>query len=106
MMVRPSSHGRSALITGGTRGIGLGIARALVREGWELVLCGTRPESEVEATMEDLRRNASSVHYVAADIARAGDRKQVIDRVQAAIGAVNLLVNNAGRAPRMRADLL
>jgi 3-oxoacyl-[acyl-carrier protein] reductase len=106
MMDRPPSHRRSALITGGTRGIGLGIAQALAREGWELLLCGLRPESEVEPTLQDLRRDARAVHYVAADVARAGDRKRVIECVRAANGAVNVLVNNAGRAPRVRADLL
>ena len=44
---------RTALVTGGTRGIGLGIARALARDGWSLALCGMRAEGEVGGTVED-----------------------------------------------------
>jgi 3-oxoacyl-[acyl-carrier protein] reductase len=97
---------RTALITGGTRGIGLGIARTLAREGWDLALCGVRQEADVAATLDDLRATGVTVHYVAADLARPGDRLQLVERVRARHGAVNALVNNAGRAPRVRADLL
>jgi len=43
---------RTALITGGTRGIGFGIARALAREGWTLALGGMRPEADVRPVLE------------------------------------------------------
>ena len=46
----------TALITGGTRGIGLGIARALAVQGWNLALCGVRDETDVAATLDELRR--------------------------------------------------
>jgi 3-oxoacyl-[acyl-carrier protein] reductase len=97
---------RTALITGGTRGIGLGIARALARDGWNLALCGTRPEADVAAPLDELRASGVDVTYQAADIASRSDRQRLVDAVHAQYGAVEALVNNAGRAPRQRADLL
>jgi NAD(P)-dependent dehydrogenase (short-subunit alcohol dehydrogenase family) len=94
-----------ALVTGGTRGIGLGVARALSREGWSLVLGGTRPSGDVAAVLEALAA-AGPVHYIAADLASAADRRRLLDEVHERYGAVNALINNAGRAPRVRADLL
>ena len=97
---------RSALVTGGTRGIGLGIARALAREGWNLALCGVRSERDVAGVLDELRRGGISVTYHACDVAAAADRARLVDQVKAAHGTVNALVNNAGRAPRVRADVL
>lgn len=97
---------RTALVTGGTRGIGLGIARALAGDGWDLALGGVRPESEVAAVLDELRAVGGAVRYVAGDVSSVDARKRIVDETRAAFGAVNLLVNNAGRAPRLRADLL
>ena len=97
---------RTALITGGTRGIGLGVARALASDGWDLMLNGVRSESEVAATLDDLRPGGGAVHYCRGDLAQADDRARILDQVRARVGAVDALVNNAGRAPRVRADLL
>jgi len=97
---------RTALVTGGTRGIGLGIARALAREGWDLAICGLRDEADVAAPLDELRAAGVTVHYVAADLARPHDRTHLVEHVRTRYGAVNALVNNAGRAPRVRADLL
>jgi NAD(P)-dependent dehydrogenase (short-subunit alcohol dehydrogenase family) len=96
----------TALITGGTRGIGLGVARALARDGWDLAVCGVRPEAEVAPVLESLRASGGSVHYVAADLASQRDRRRLVDQVHVRLGAINALVNNAGRAPRVRADVL
>jgi 3-oxoacyl-[acyl-carrier protein] reductase len=96
----------TALITGGTRGIGLGIARVLAQHGWRLALCGVRAESDVAATLEDLRRSGVFVDYFAADLSNADERARLLDAVDARLPAVNALVNNAGRAPRVRADIL
>jgi 3-oxoacyl-[acyl-carrier protein] reductase len=96
----------TALITGGTRGIGLGIARALAQQGWNLALCGVRNETDVAATLDDLRRTDVGVSYFAADVARAADRARLLDGIRLKLPVVNALVNNAGRAPRVRADIL
>ena len=96
----------TALITGGTRGIGFGIARALATEGWNLALCGRRPDAEVAAIVEDLRRIGTGVFYHRADIANDGDRARLVGHMRERWGVVNALVNNAGRAPQVRADLL
>ena len=97
---------RTALITGGTRGIGLGIARALARDGWTLALCGVRAASEVVGTLDELRAAGAAVHYFAADVSSEADRAGLVDAVRSTCGVVAALVNNAGRAPRVRADLL
>jgi 3-oxoacyl-[acyl-carrier protein] reductase len=95
-----------ALVTGGTRGIGLGIARALADSGWDLVLTGVRPAADVGPAIEALERSGTTASYIPSDVANARDRAALIDTVQARYGALNALVNNAGRAPRVRADLL
>jgi NAD(P)-dependent dehydrogenase (short-subunit alcohol dehydrogenase family) len=95
-----------ALVTGGTRGIGLGIARALARHGWDLALSGLRPRREVEPVIRDLGASAADVIYVAADVAQAAAREELAQAVTTHFGRLNALVNNAGRAPRVRADLL
>jgi 3-oxoacyl-[acyl-carrier protein] reductase len=97
---------RTALVTGGTRGIGLGIARALAREGWDLALCGVRPESDVNDVLQELRTAGSTADYIRADLASREDRARLVEAVRGRFGAVHALVNNAGRAPRVRADLL
>jgi NAD(P)-dependent dehydrogenase (short-subunit alcohol dehydrogenase family) len=96
----------TALITGGTRGIGLGIARALARDGWSLALCGVRAERDVAAVLDELRGTAASVSYFVADISNPEDRSRLVEAVRTKYGVVHALVNNAGRAPRVRADIL
>ena len=97
---------RVALVTGGTRGIGLAIARTLAGEGWDLALGGVRPEAEVRDVLEELRGMGGAVHYCAADLASAEERARLVESVRGRFGVPNALVNNAGRAPRVRADLL
>jgi 3-oxoacyl-[acyl-carrier protein] reductase len=101
-----SGSRRAALVTGGTRGIGLGIAQALAQDGWDLTICGVRPESDVARVIDDLRRHGGAVGYVGVDLALSRDRARLIDHIRSTTGTVHALVNNAGRAPRVRADLL
>jgi len=97
---------KTALVTGGTRGIGFGIARALAEDGWTLAVAGVRPESDVHAALDTLRAFGTAVHYVRGDLADPDDRARIAADTRACLGIVNALINNAGRAPRVRADLL
>ncbi len=97
---------RVVLITGGTRGIGLGIAQCLAREGFDLALCGTRPEAEVAAVVDALRTQGPDVLYVQADVGETAARQRLDEEVKARFGRLEVLVNNAGVAPCTRADIL
>jgi 3-oxoacyl-[acyl-carrier protein] reductase len=97
---------RVALVTGGTRGIGLGIARALARDGWSLAVCGLRSRDQVDDVLRELSANGGDAEYWPADIGSANDRTQLLASVIAHYGMLHALVNNAGRAPRVRTDLL
>lgn len=97
---------RSALITGGSRGIGFGIAEQLAREHFDLVINGLRPESALQEELARLRAHGGQVVYVAADVAAEEGRALLVQRTLQAFGAPNVLVNNAGVAPNERRDLL
>ena len=97
---------RTAFVTGGSRGIGLGIAQALAADGWRLAINGMRAESDVRETLDALRAKSPAVIYVRGDISKAADRAACLEQIRTAFGHLNLLVNNAGIAPRVRADIL
>src|SRR5512134_350973 len=97
---------RVALVTGGTRGIGLGIARALAADGWRLVLTGLRDPVQVADVVAELSRPGAEVLYRVADVSDAFARGGLVEFVRARYGTIDALVNNAGRAPRVRADLI
>ena len=95
-----------ALITGGSRGIGLGIAEKLARSNFDVVISGRRPAAEVADVVEQLRACGARVLYVASDIADSADRDNLIAEVRSKFGRLDVLVNNAGVAPQVRCDLL
>ncbi|HZY80556.1 MAG TPA: 3-ketoacyl-ACP reductase [Cyclobacteriaceae bacterium] len=92
-----------ALVTGGSRGIGLGIAQHLVKAGFSVAINGVREESAVRDVLKEL--GADSI-YVRGDLASSSDRKEMIASVRKHFGRLNVLVNNAGMAPRERRDIL
>lgn len=94
------------MVTGGGRGIGLGISRALAADGWDLAIAGVRSAQEIRAVVAELEAHGGRVHYVEADIADPEHRKRLVSEVIDRLGTPSALVNNAGRAPRVRADLL
>ena len=87
--------GSVALITGGARGIGAGIARAFLGAGATVVVCG-----RTEPKAEDLPANgARRASFISCDVRRAGDVQAMIDRVRNEHGRIDVLVNNAGGTP-------
>jgi len=99
-------NGRVALVTGGSRGIGLGIARHLVAEGWRVAINGRRPDDVVAPVVEELRAAGTEVIYVRGDISDTETRRSVVERTLATFGRIDALVNNAGITSPGRLDFL
>ncbi len=98
---------RVALVTGGSRGIGFGIADALASEGWNLVINGMRDEASISESIDSLKEHGIEVRYAQGDIGTQEGRSAIFDTAREfAEGAINLLVNNAGVAPKQRLDIL
>ncbi len=101
-----SNSKRVALITGGSRGIGFGIATVLADEGYDLAINGVRPEADVAEALDSLRQRGSDVVYCQGNVASASDRKEIVATVRQHFGRLRVLVNNAGVPPSPRADIL
>jgi len=99
-------NARVALVTGGTRGIGLAIADRLARDGFRVCVCGTRDAADVSAALESLRQHGTDVVYQRADVGDRAARAALVEAVRDRLGALHILVNNAGIAPTERRDLL
>jgi NAD(P)-dependent dehydrogenase (short-subunit alcohol dehydrogenase family) len=97
---------KTAIITGGSRGIGFAISLRLAKDGFNIVVVGTRPQSYCEENLAAINAVNEVCHYIRADVAKAEDRKQIIDETLNRFGSLHVLVNNAGVAPKIRADLL
>ncbi len=97
---------KTALITGGSRGIGLGIAKSLAQAGFDLAINGVRDEDQVTEVLEELRTIGVQVIYCQGDVGDPSARKGILDQVNSQLGQLNLLVNNAGVAPKERKDIL
>ncbi len=95
-----------AVVTGSSRGIGYGIARRLGKDGFRVVIVATGP---IEAHQENLARltaDGSEWHYVQCNIGDRSDRLRLVQETVNVFGRIDVLVNNAGVAPKVRADLL
>ncbi len=114
-----------ALVTGGSRGIGFGIAEKLAAEKWDLVINGVRPADAVTEPLAKLRALGVKVGYAQGDVGSVAGRAAIVKATHDFIASTYsgsspgtqvsgfksqvssfLLVNNAGVAPKVRADLL
>ena len=93
-----------ALITGGQKGIGLGISRILVGAGWKVAIASSSPPEDevVQAALEGLGDNAAYYQHNLRDIAAIENLLAKISEQQAAVTA---LINNAGVPARQRGDM-
>lgn len=97
---------RVALVTGGGRGIGLGICQRLAADGFNLVLSGRSDRSQVVDAMTQLEALGAEVMYCSGDVSSPTDRSTMLTQIKEHFGRLDVLVNNAGVAPKVRADIL
>lgn len=86
--------GKNILLTGGTRGIGAAIAEILLKSGHRVLCCGRSEEYHGPA------------EYFRCDVSQSRDRERLVEEALRRMGSIEVLVNNAGVAPEVRADLL
>lgn len=97
---------RPALVTGGRRGLGRGIAFALAEAGWDVVVLDIEEDASVDETLDGLRARGARARFVRGDIADLAEHGAMLDAAYAAFGTIDCLVNNAGVQVRKRGDLL
>ncbi len=91
--------GKTALVTGGSEGIGKGIARALAREGVDVAICARRKDKLEAAAAEIARETGRKIVAIPADLTKDADTKNFVEQGHRALGRVDIMVNNAGSAP-------
>jgi 3-oxoacyl-[acyl-carrier protein] reductase len=93
-------------VTGGSRGIGRGIAEALADSGFDLAINGVRPAADAAEVMQALEQRGAAALYCQGDVSVATDRRAMLDAVRNRFGRLDVLVNNAGVVPAPRTDIL
>jgi 3-oxoacyl-[acyl-carrier protein] reductase len=91
--------GKTALVTGGSEGIGKGIALALAKEGVDVVICARRKEPLEATAAEIAKATGRKIHAFTADLTKDEDAKTFVAQGAKALGRVDIMVNNAGSAP-------
>ena len=97
---------KTAIVTGSSRGIGFAIAKQLGLDGYNIVMVATGPQEKNQHALDELKAMGIDCAYVQANIGCTDDRKKILDAALAAFGRVDVLVNNAGVAPKIRLDML
>ncbi len=98
MSDRFSLDGRNAIVTGGTRGIGLAMARGFLEQGATVTVCSRKQES-VDSALAELAEFKDGVQGVTAHVGKTEDLKALISTAEDKFGPVSILVNNAGTNP-------
>ena len=97
---------KTAVVTGASRGIGFAIAKQLGLDGYNIVMVATGPQEKNQTAVDALRELGVDCAYVQANIGDHDDRLRIVREAVEAFGRIDALVNNAGVAPNVRADLL
>lgn len=97
---------KTAVVTGSSRGIGLAIARQLGLDGFNVVMVATGSREKNADAIRKLEDEGITVGYVQANVADHDDRLRIVSEAVRLFGRIDVLVNNAGVAPLVRADLL
>lgn len=95
MTLKVNLQDRVAIVTGGTRGIGLGICEALAECGAKIACIGTNPE-KMQTALEAIRKHNTDAEGYLCNVAATDDVEKTVDAVLAKFGKVDILVNNAG----------
>jgi NAD(P)-dependent dehydrogenase (short-subunit alcohol dehydrogenase family) len=90
---------KTALVTGGSVGIGKGIARLLAKEGVDVAICSRRKDALDAAAAEIAKETGRKIVAIPADLTKDADAKDFVEKGHAALGRVDILVNNAGSSP-------
>jgi 3-oxoacyl-[acyl-carrier protein] reductase len=90
-------NGKSALVTGGSRGIGREAARQFLEEGVRVTICGRTAESLERTRTELAKTTGGEIHAVVADMTNEADIARMVDSAKQRFGTVDILVNNAGQ---------
>jgi len=97
---------RVALVTGAARGIGNGIAYQLAKDGFAIAIMDVLDEEKVAENIQRIKDTGMPVLYFKADITSDAARREVVDAIMSEFGRIDVLVNNAGVAPKVRRDIL
>jgi NAD(P)-dependent dehydrogenase (short-subunit alcohol dehydrogenase family) len=97
---------RVALVTGASRGIGRGIALALGSHGWTVVVNYQSSAAAAEEVVATIQASGGDAMAVQANVGTVDQHQPMLDQIMTTYGRIDLLVNNAGIAPRQRDDLL
>lgn len=97
---------KTAVITGGSRGIGYAVAQRLGTDGFRIVIMDMNRQEDYQENLEGLAAMGIDYLYVQGNICSAEDREKLVEQAVEHFGGIHVLVNNAGVAPRVRADLL
>ena len=98
-----SISGRSVIVTGGSKGIGKGIARVFAQNGAKIMIV-SRHKNEADAVAAELTRAGGTAQGFAADISQMGDMQRLADATASAFGGIDILCTNAGIFPQAKIE--